>query len=364
MAPPRIALALPTLGGGGAERVAITLAQGFLARGDAVDFVLGQAKGAFIGSVPAGARVIDLGAIRMRDTVRPMARYLSEIRPDAVHASMWPMTSYTVLAHRLARSQATLVLTDHVNLSAEHAKRGFIHGLAMRLSMATTYRAADAVSAVSQGVARDIAKLACLPQGRVLAIYNPIPRAEHGSGAKSPWHDEGARILSVGSLKPQKNHALLLDAFAELLKYRQAQLTIVGEGPLRPVLEQRAEDLGIQEKVRFVGFVEDPSSWYRSADLFVLSSDFEGFGNVLVEALDHGLRVVSTDCPDGPAEILKSGRHGTLVPAGDVLALAGAMHQTLSTPADPAAARERAGDFAPERTIEHYRTLLLARRPA
>lgn len=354
-----IALVLPSLGAGGAERVTLTLAQGLLELGDRVDLVLGQATGALLPMVPAGVRVIDLSAgPSLRGMIRPLVRYLARERPAAMQASMWPVTCWAVLARRLARSDARLVLTDHVNLSAMHADRGAAHDAAMRASMRIAYRRADAVTAVSQGVADDVERLARLPAGSVRAIPNPIPPPT-SCREVARWPADGPRILTVGTLKAQKNQALLLDAVARLATVRPVQLAIVGEGEERAALEAHARQLGIADRVTLPGFAPNPACWYASADLFALSSDYEGFANVLVEALAHGLLVVSTDCPDGPAEVLAGGKFGRLVAPGDIDGLAGAIHAGIDSRADHAALKARAREFAPPAIVAAYRALLL-----
>ena len=175
--------------------------------------------------------------------------------------------------------------------------------------------------------------------------------------AEAIWQGRGPRILTVGSLKPVKNHALLLRAFARLAM-PQARLMIVGQGPEEGSLRQLVAELGLGQRVILAGFHADPAALYATADLFALSSDHEGFGNVLVEALSYGLPVVSTDCPAGPAEILGGGRWGGLVPVGDEEALAGAMAAALSAPVDRDALRARAADFAPEIAARKYLDLV------
>lgn len=161
-------------------------------------------------------------------------------------------------------------------------------------------------------------------------------------------------MLAVGSFKTQKNFPLLIRAFAQLPQSLKAKLIILGEGVLRPELEMLIQELGLQERVALPGFALDPSCWYRSADLFVLSSNWEGFGNVIVEALECGMPVVSTDCPSGPAEILANGRYGQLVPVGDATALAAAIQASLLEAHDHEALRRRAQDFAVPKIAEQY----------
>ena len=143
-----------------------------------------------------------------------------------------------------------------------------------------------------------------------------------------------------------------------MLARPDARLVLLGQGQNEAMLRALADELGIADRVIFAGFHPDPSPFYATADLFVLSSDYEGFGNVIVEALSFGLPVVSTDCPSGPAEILGNGRWGRLVPVGDAAALAGAMREALASPVDREALKRRAADFSPEIAARKYLDLL------
>jgi glycosyltransferase involved in cell wall biosynthesis len=134
--------------------------------------------------------------------------------------------------------------------------------------------------------------------------------------------------------------------------------SLVGTGADEAELRTLAGGLGLSAQVIFAGFHSDPTPFYQTADLFVLSSDYEGFGNVIVEAMACGTPVVSTDCPSGPAEILENGRYGRLVPVRDAQALADAMQEALAAPHDPALLKQRASDFAPEIAAKRYLELL------
>lgn len=360
--PRRIAILLPDLRGGGAERVNLVLAQEFVACGHAVDFVLMRAEGELLGLVPEGARVVDLGAPRFRDLPGPLVRYLRRERPDAVLAAMWPLTSVAVLARWRARASARLVLSDHNTLSRAYADRGAAHRAFLRASLRATYPFADARVAVSAGVAEDLARLGGLERDRVTIVHNPIPSVVPGpvpEAVEALWRGpRGRRILAVGSFKEQKNLPHLIRAFAHIAESIDARLMLLGEGGLRPELEALVREMGVVDRVAMPGFAADPGPYYASADLFVLSSDYEGFGNVIVEALGHGLPVVSTDCPSGPAEILGNGRYGRLVPVGNAEALATAMAEALTTEHDREALRRRPADFAPAKAADRYLELL------
>jgi glycosyltransferase involved in cell wall biosynthesis len=194
-------------------------------------------------------------------------------------------------------------------------------------------------------------------------VYNPVPlRADPTkdaiTSAEALWAvPPGKRILTVGSMKPVKNHSLLLHAFAQLGD-SDARLMFVGDGKGFDALVSLATDLGVEKQVIFAGFRCDPTPFYRTADIFVLSSNNEGFGNVIVEALACGTPVVSTDCPSGPAEILQNGRFGRLVPIGDPVALACAIRASFQARVDPSPLRQRASEFIPKVSAFNYIQLM------
>ena len=204
--------------------------------------------------------------------------------------------------------------------------------------------------------------MAALERDSIEVIPNPLsiptdPVARNEE-IDSLWGDASVRVLSVGALKPEKNHKLLLEAFADFARERDARLIIVGEGPLRPVLEKLADQMGIAERVCLPGFRADPWPFYASAHLFVLTSQSEGFGNVLVEAMAAGLPIVSTDCA-GPREILDGGKWGALVPVGDRGALTHAMAQSIDVPIDRDSLRARARQYSPDMISNSYLAALL-----
>ena len=172
------------------------------------------------------------------------------------------------------------------------------------------------------------------------------------------WSGKHLRLLAVGNLIPIKDYSTLLAAFALLRQRVDAQLLILGEGNCRNELEAQATKLGIEGSLYMLGFVKDPSPYYHRADLHILSSAGEGFGNVIVEALAAGTPVVSTDCPSGPREILCNGKFGRLVPVGDASKMAWAMAESLATAPDRLALKARAQDFSIDKAVDKYEDLL------
>jgi glycosyltransferase involved in cell wall biosynthesis len=354
-----LCLFLPSFHAGGAERVALSLIEWFLDRGYEVDLVLASAEGELLRLLPEKVRLFDLEASRLRQAIFPFVRYLRERKPAAVQAFMWPLTCVAVIAHRLSGGNARLVLSDHTTLSHGHSHFGILGKLFLRHSIRWLYPAADARIIVSADAADDLARVSAMDRESFEIVYNPVALpSEPACAADDLWRPGAARIISVGKLKLAKNHALLLEAFARVAARRNAQLMIVGEGPLEAEILQKATRLGIADQLIMAGLKLNPWPYYASADLFVLSSNHEGYPLVLVEALWSGLKVVSTDCPSGPREILDRGRFGRLVPVGDAAALFCAIEQALDDNASPEMLRLRAEELSAGACEAHERLML------
>ena len=357
----RLSLALPNLQGGGAERVALYLANHWAAQGMQVEFVLMEAKGELLDLVDPRIPIHSLKASRIRGSILPLQAYFAERKPAVAWVGLWPLTSAAILAWQLAGRPGALFTTDHTNLSISCVQELKLSLLYLQALLRSTYPLATGLMAVSEGVKQDLCRLGAFDDERVTVIYNPLVRGLVNPAPVDPavrqqlWGPGfNHHVLAVGSFKTQKNFCLLLRAFAQLPHSLNAKLTILGEGLLRPELEALIQKLGVEDRVALPGFALDPSCWYRSADLFVLSSSWEGFGNVIVEALEFGVPVVSTDCPSGPSEILENGLYGRLVPVGDATALAAAMQASLLEPHDHEALRRRAQDFAVPKIADQY----------
>lgn len=359
---PLITFVLPSLGLGGAEIVGATLASEFLKRGFRTEFVVAMhEKGAFT-FLPPLAGYVPL-EVKPLSVLLPLVRYLRQRRPSAVIVSQWPLTVMAIVARKLAGSRARLAVCSHNAQSIQCGSLASPKRLLFKKSMSLTYPFADARIAVSAGVADDLAKLCGLRREEMNVVYNPLLERPTDwadvAAAEAIWGGwPGPRILTVGSSRPQKNHALLMRAFKKLLVSRDARLLILGGGEGLETTRAYARSLNVADKVIIPGGVSNPTAYYRSASVFALSSDTEGFGNVIIEALACGLPVVSTDCPYGPTEILAGGRYGRLTPVGNEDALARAILERLDSPNDPDAAKRRAAEYAVEDVAERYLRLL------
>lgn len=358
----RLSIFAPSLAGGGAERVVCLVAGGLAARGVDVTLVLCQASGSYLADVDSRVRVVDLGASSMPQALLPLVRHLREARPTALLAAMSHANVTAALAHCIARSRARLILSEHAHLSSVLTAHPGWRMRATALMMRWTYPRADRIVSVSDGVTTDLLQRIPLDTRRVVTIYNPVVddtlRARAKAQPACTWLSAQAPcdppvVLAAGRLVPQKDFATLIEAFALLRHTRPARLLILGEGDLRAPLTAQVARLGLENDVALPGFEPNPFSAMRAAQLFVLSSRFEGLGCVLIEAMACGTPVVSTDCPSGPHEVLEGGRWGRLVPVGDVKALAAAMAAALDDPSPPDVSL-RAEDFSVARAVERY----------
>lgn len=352
-----IAIYLPSLRGGGAERVMVTLANGFADLGHRVDLVLARAEGPYLSEVSPDVRLVNLNRRRVLFSMLPLAIYLRRERPDSMLSALNHANIIAILARMLARVKMRLVVSERNSLESV---RG---GVLFRL-MRIFYPYADGVVAVSQGLAKELVAELGLSANRVTAIPNPVDvegiRQKALERPLHPWLAPGEPpvILAVGRLSAQKDYPGLLEAFAQLRANRNARLIILGEGSLRAELEQRVASMGLSDAVALLGFQSNPFGWMASCSVYVMSSRYEGFPNSLVQAMACGARVVSTDCPTGPDEILESGRWGRLVPVGDV----GALSRALTTAMDdqsPQICSKRINDFQPLQVISNYLSILM-----
>lgn len=332
-----LAIFLPSLRGGGAERVMVNLARGFSERGLAVDLVLAKAEGPYLAQVPSEVRIVDLRARRVLLSLPGLVRYLRSQQPKALLSALNHANVVALSAQQLARVPARVVVSVHSTLSRAIDNSQDLRTRFMPLVVRSFYPWAHSVVAVSHGVAEDLVRITGIPKEKVTVIYNPVITPEVLAKAEEainhPWFAPGQPpvVLGVGRLTAQKDFSTLIRAFALVRKERPARLLILGEGEERKKLEALVREMGLEHDVALPGFVENPYKYMKRAGVFVLSSRSEGLPTVLIEAAALGVPVVSTDCPSGPAEVLK-GNEKQLVPVGDAYALAQAILRSLEAP--------------------------------
>lgn len=358
----RLAIFLTSLAGGGAERAMVLLANGFVQRGFRVDLVLTQARGPYLADVHPEVRVVDLGARRILSSLPGLVRYLRRERPPVLLPSLSTTNCIALWARALARVRTRVVVNEQITPTQAGAHTRLKRMRLLPTLMRWAYPRADGLTAISRGVANDVARVTGVGNDQIHVVYNPAVTTRLEKLAKEPlghaWFCAGAPpvVLAAGRLVPQKDFAVLLRAFARLRGETEARLVVLGEGEERRHLEDLSRELGIQGDVDLPGFDENPYRYMARSAVFALSSRWEGLGMVLIEAMACGTPVVSTDCPNGPREILEDGRWGRLVPVGDDEALADALASTLEDSGpDP---RRRAAFFSVERAVDGYLSVL------
>lgn len=356
----RLAIYLPDLSSGGVERMRLNLIPELKRRQVEVTLILERRNGALLSQTPKDVEVIDLGVSRNLQALFPLARLLRKRRFDVLMSSLGHNNIIAVWARFLARVNTAVIICQHNALGAEQQ---FMSGWQYKI-LPFLYRVfgaqADAVVGVSKGVAQDLIQRTGLAEDKVKVIYNPVVTdavlADIDQPVEHPWFlDPGLFIyVAVGRLVEQKDFASLIHAFAQLPAREDKRLMILGEGPLLSALKSLAESLGCASLIDFAGFRTSPMAYVARCHAMVMSSQYEGFGNVLVEGLACGVPIVSTDCPFGPREILEDGRYGHLVPVGDVAALAQAMTAVYSETTDRTLLKQRALEYSASAIADIY----------
>jgi glycosyltransferase involved in cell wall biosynthesis len=350
------------LGGGGAEMQALRLANHLDRDRFDVEVAVLRGGGSYETALANDVVLHVLQGKNLIAKARSLRQLIRTQKPDIVCSLLEVPNLIAAWASRGVRPKPHVIAC--VQAPPSITWRGGGWRPLFRAIVSRYYRRAERIIAISRGVADDIAILAPGAEAHTTTIYNAGVDERLLSLAAKPLdpsedRPDGPLLVACGRLTEQKGFPYLLDAFALVRReVSDAALWILGEGPDRPALEEQIARLSLGHSVRLLGFRDNPYSYMASADLFVLSSIFEGFGNVVAEALACGTAVVSTDCPYGPSEIITDGVSGLLVPPRDPQALAAAIVRVLSEPELRAAlakeGRGRSRDFSAEAITAQY----------
>ncbi len=385
--PLRIALVLPSLYGGGAERMTLKLAKGLIDRGHSVDVLVFSKTGPLAHLVPSEARLFSLESThnnirhfydrlhfakhfgikilcflgsKLLHYTQFIAKYIDEEKPDCILPSLKYAKSATLMSSSFlnqAPPPPLIIPCIHSNVRYKNKKWKTIYTI--------LFSSANHVITVSDGVADSVVSEINFPREKITRIYNPAFDEDIKQSMQNvpdhPWLLESdiPVILAIGRLAHEKDFPTLLEAFEIVARKLKVRLIIIGEGSWRKRLEKKVKKLNIESIVSLPGWAPNPYAYMSRASLFVLSSKWEGLSNVLIEALACGCPCVSTDCPSGPAEILDEGKFGMLVPVGDVSALAAAMKKTLDAPQNKNRLVARAKDFSIEVATKEYERVIV-----
>ena len=328
---------IPNMVGGGAEKAMLLLLKYFDQTKFEITLILFNKLGEYLDEVPGHIRIIDLQKRSKYDFPRliwRLKRIIDHVKPVGILSCMTYANIISIISGILSHSLNKIFIIHQIYPGAENFSSSFHKFIRNCL-----YLRAAHIVAVSEGIKKSFINDFAIKESRITVINNSIEIDNINllihSPVEHPFLEKNRRfktVISAGRLEPQKNHALLLEAFSTLIGRIDSRLIILGQGSLELTLRSMTKSLKIEDKVYFAGFQKNPYAWLSKSDLFVLSSDYEGFGNVIIEAMACGVPVIATDCPYGPAEIISDGINGLLVKVGDTEALVSQIEKVLSNP--------------------------------
>ncbi|GGK72696.1 glycosyltransferase [Haloarcula sebkhae] len=363
-----LAFFIPDLSLGGAEQVTVTIINGLAERGYDVELLLSRATGELQSELSPQVDVVEFGpdtvtGLGVASHVPALVEYLDREQPAALFPHLAHVSVVCLAARRFVDAEVPIFPTHHKAFRVQpdpSSKARVVRRLAERL-----YPSAEQVVAVSGGVAESLAEHTPIDPDDVSVLYNPVDvetiRARAREPVDHPWiEDEDVPVvLFVGRHERQKDLETWLAAFEQVhVRNPQVRGVVAGKGSQTDKIRELAEQHGIEDALSLPGYVENPYRYMRQADVYLLSSRYEGLPTVMIEAFACGCPIVATDCPAGPREILADGEYGPLVPVGDANALARAVEETLENPVDSSVIEHRAGEFAPASIIDDYEQFL------
>ena len=337
---------------GGTEKVVVYLANYFASKNNKVTLLTVFSTNDLKHIIDPKIEVVSFNQKKISNFILPFLSYVKKKKIDCLISNVWPLTVISSFVFLFKRN-AKLLLVDHCVLEEEFRKKNYLFKLFQNISIKIFYRFCDAVVGVSGGVKNDLITKGVKPS-KITVIYNPLPEVEvkqitNQAKDVDEWLNSSCKkIISVGRLKKEKNIPNLIKAITAYKKRYSSEIKvlIVGDGEEKKAIESLVEKEDLRKDIFVPGWMKDPLPYINKADLLVLSSDYEGFGLVIAEALSVGTTVVSTDCISGPKEILKDGELGYLCKTNDPEDLAKAINKGLRQPLDKDKLISRAKDFS------------------
>lgn len=360
----KILFILNDLGGGGAERVFVNLANGFANNNISVQFLVGKKQGVYLDLLNKLIPVGEVGGMSFYKYLRVLPNTFKKNKYSHVFTASDYASAAAILAKKISGTSAKIYLTHHYNLPAGRSLKYWKGDFVVKLIHRFITPSADKIIAVSNGSLAWLRSFSNHKLMQGMSIYNPVFDDTIYTLAKEtadyPVDITGKIILvSAGRLEEQKDQLTLIKAMGILKKtYPKIVLFILGTGPLQALLQQHILQNDLQKNVYLVGFQVNPYKWMDGCNVFVMSSISEGFGNVLVEAMALGKTVVSTDCPSGPAEILNNGELGYLCPVSNPEKLAISIAEAIKKPFDSNILIQSAQQYRISEIVKRYIEIL------
>jgi glycosyltransferase involved in cell wall biosynthesis len=335
----KIGLYIPSMNGGGAEKVYFILANYFVNKGFQVDLLLTKKEGAYIKQLDEKINIIELSSKRVSLDIYGLRKYMKNSNPDVVMSAMTHCNIILSVSSFFMKCKIPIIVSEHSNFSGSLKEMKPIQRFIFKFIGGLIYRKQRYIVAVSEGAKQALCSELKLKEDFINVIYNPFEirkiQKDSSAGVLHQWLEKSRKfktLISVGRYTEAKDFFNLISAFEIVKKNIDARLIILGDGGLRLQLQSFITEKNMQNCIDLYGFVSNPFSYISKADLFVLSSKREGLSNVLIESMICGVPLVATDCPSGPKEILENGKWGKLVPVSDPEALSNAILLTLSEP--------------------------------
>jgi glycosyltransferase involved in cell wall biosynthesis len=364
----RVSFVLPSLNGGGAERAAVQVLNGLAADKWDRSMFLFERTGPYLADLDPSIALTSSPSPSRVERWQALRRFVKEGEPHVVVAFLSFATALS--AARAAQTGARVVFNQQTPMTAFLGDADYEWGHGWRRTVFTatsrlTYSAADLIVATSNGVAEDLTKNFGVNPDAIQVVPNPVDldavRSRAGEAVEIDVDRDTPVIVAAGRLADAKNYPLLIDAIAVLRRTLPVRLLILGQGELEQSLRRHIADRQLEGAITLLGFQRNPWKYIARADVFALSSHYEGFGNVLIEAMAVGVPVVAT-ASAGTRDIINHGVDGLLVEQHDADSLAAALADVLSSPdrrqAMSSEARVAAERFAAPRVIARYDAVL------
>jgi len=359
-----IAFILPDLKGGGAQKMIVNLANEFAERGYAVDLVLISSEGIYHDLISDKVTLIEFKKSRSILGLKNLIRYMHDKKPDVIISALFHVNLVTIFAKILSGEKGIkLIISERNNLSKRLTDMAWYQEVLIKFLVKRFYPKADHIVGISNGVCDDLKEIINRDDVVSKTIHNPVITPDFESKLTESTdfsypEDTGLKLVTSGRLERQKDYPTLLKAvYLYKQQYGDVHLVVLGEGSLKEKLVKIVDELELQDNVTFLGFIPNPLPIMVQADIYVQASAWEGFCNVIVEALYCGLKIVSTDCSSGPEEILENGKYGVLVPVGNENMMSKAFYKVNWHSAHPSVQKSRAMEFTAQKKADEFESL-------
>lgn len=354
---------MPSLGYGGAEKITLRLINGLIEQDVKIDLIIATPNMKLSREIHPEVNLINFGSKKATFSLFKLINYIKKENPEIILSHLSRANRLVLLAKYLTGNPVKVYVVEHTTRSAAKKGDSLLSNKVIALSYKYLYRYAEEVIHVSNGSARDLEQFLNWETGRVKVAYNPVidpNMIKNNYETPHPWFEltQSPVIVSVGRLGKPKDYFTLVKAIKKVRENLDVRLLILGDGGQRMAIENLIDELGLADFIRILGFIDDPFPYLFHADLFVLSSLWEALPTVIIEALACGCKIVSSDCPHGPSEILEDGKHGTLVEPGNVSSLADGIITELNSNRNSNTLRERAHNFNINSTTRNYMEIL------